>query len=47
MRSEKELKYNKETEEAIEEARKIMNGEVEAQSYNSAEELFKDMEKTK
>ena len=45
MRSEKELKYSKETEEAIEEARKIMNGEVEAQKYNSVEELVKDMEK--
>lgn len=30
--------------EALEEARKITNGEIECKSYNSVEELIKDLE---
>lgn len=38
-------RYNKETEDAIVEARAIMNGKVQAKSYNSAKELFDELDK--
>ena len=37
-------RYNKETEEAIAEARDIMSGKVKAKSYSSAQELFADLD---
>ena len=37
-------RYNKETEEAISEARDIMSGKVKAKAYSSAEELFADLD---
>ncbi len=38
-------RYNKETEDAIEEARAIMKGKTQAKSYNSAKELFDELDK--
>ena len=38
-------RYNKETEEAIQEARDIMSGKVSAKSYSSAKELFAELDK--
>ena len=38
-------RYNKETEEAISEARDIMSGKVKAKTYSSVEELFADLDK--
>ena len=37
-------KYNKETEDAMQEARNIMSGKVKAKSYSSARELFKELD---
>ena len=37
--------YNKETEEAIQEARNIISGKVEAKSYSSGGELFEELDK--
>lgn len=37
-------KYNKETIAAINEARDIMSGKVEAKSYGSAKELFDELD---
>ena len=37
-------RYNKETEEAIAEARGIISGEIPAKSYNSAQELFDELD---
>lgn len=37
-------KYNRETEEAMQEARDIMSGKVQAKSYSSAEALFKELD---
>ena len=37
-------RYNKETEEAIQEARDIMSGKVQAKTYSSAEELFSELD---
>ncbi|MBE5919025.1 MAG: type II toxin-antitoxin system RelB/DinJ family antitoxin [Pseudobutyrivibrio ruminis] len=37
-------RYNKETEEAIQEARDIMSGKVSAKSYSSAKELFAELD---
>ena len=36
-------KFNAETLAAMEEARDIMSGKIQATSYNTADELFKDM----
>ena len=36
--------YNKETEEAIQEARDIMSGKVSAKSYFSSKELFAELD---
>ena len=37
-------RFNKETEDAIQEARDIMSGKVESKSYGSARELFKELD---
>ncbi len=37
-------RYNKETEEAMQEARDIMSGKIDAKSYSSAKELFEELE---
>ena len=37
-------RYNRETEEAIQEARDILSGKVEAKSYSSAQELFDELD---
>ncbi len=37
-------RFNKETEDAIQEARDIMAGKVEAKSYSSARELFEELD---
>ena len=37
-------RYNQETEIAIQEARDIMSGKVEAKSYSSARELFDELD---
>jgi len=37
-------RYNRETEEAMEEARDIMSGKVQAKSYSSAGELFDELD---
>lgn len=37
-------RYNKETEEAIQEARDIMSGKVSAKPYSSAKELFAELD---
>ncbi len=41
----KHPRYNKETELAIQEARDIMSGKVEAKTYSSVSELLADLEK--
>lgn len=38
-------KYNKETEAAIQEAKDIISGKVEAKRYSSAKELFEELDK--
>lgn len=38
-------RYNKETEDAMQEARDIMSGKVKAKSYSSSRELFKELDK--
>ncbi len=40
----KQPKYNKETELAILEARKIMNGNIESKGYNSLSELMAELD---
>ena len=37
-------RYNRETEVAMQEAMDISSGKVEAKSYHSAEELFKELD---
>ncbi len=37
-------KYNKETNDAINEAKDIMSGKVEAKTYGSAKELFNELD---
>ena len=37
-------RYNRETEDAIQEARDIMSGKREAKSYSSARELFQELD---
>jgi len=41
----KHPRYNRETEAAMQEANDILSGKVETKSYNSAEELFKELDK--
>ena len=36
--------YNRETEEAMRETRDILSGKIETKSYNSARELFDDLD---
>ena len=36
-------RYNAETEEAIQEARDIMSGKIDAKSYDSVDEMLADM----
>lgn len=38
-------RYNKETEEAIQEARDIMTGKINAKAYSSSKELFAELDK--
>ena len=38
-------RYNRETEEAMQETRDILSGKVETKSYNSVRELFDDLDK--
>lgn len=38
-------RYNRETEEAMQEARDIMSGKVEAKAYNSTKELFEEIDR--
>lgn len=40
----KQPPYNKETEAAIQEAEDIINGKISAKSYNSAKELFMELD---
>ena len=37
-------KYNRETEEAMQEARDIASGKIQAKSYHSARELFDELD---
>lgn len=37
-------RYNQETEQAMKEARDIIDGKVEAKSYTSARELFEELD---
>lgn len=37
-------KFNTETLAAMEEARDIMSGKIQATSYNTTDELFKDLD---
>ena len=37
-------RYNRETEDAINEARNIISGKVSAKSYSSARELFEELD---
>ena len=37
-------RYNRETEEAMRETRDILSGKIETKSYNSARELFDDLD---
>lgn len=38
-----QVKYNTTTELAMDEARKIMNGEIEAKSYESIDEILDEI----
>lgn len=38
-------RFNRETEEALQEARDILEGKVAAKSYSSARELFEELDK--
>ena len=38
-------RYNRETEDAMQEARDILSGKVEAKAYHSARELFDELDK--
>lgn len=40
----KQLRYNAETEAAMQEARAIINGNVSTKSYSSARELFSELD---
>lgn len=40
-----QLRYNKEMEEAIQEARDIISGKLKAKSYKTVEEMFTDIDK--
>ena len=37
-------RYNKETEQAMQETRDILSGKIETKSYNSARELFDELD---
>ena len=37
-------RFNRETEDAIQEARDIMSGKIETKSYNSSRELFDELD---
>jgi len=37
-------RYNQETEDAIQEARGIMSGQISAKAYHSAQELFDELD---
>ncbi|MBQ6505100.1 MAG: hypothetical protein IJI57_14425 [Flexilinea sp.] len=37
-------RYNKETEQAMQETREILSGKIETKSYNSARELFDELD---
>ncbi|CBK73289.1 RelB antitoxin [Butyrivibrio fibrisolvens 16/4] len=37
-------RYNKETEEAIQETRDIISGKISAKSYSSSKELFAELD---
>lgn len=41
----KQPKYNKETEYAMQEARNILAGKIQAKTYHSVEELFNELDK--
>lgn len=41
----KQPRYNRDTEEAIEEARAIADGKIQSRRYTSVEELFDDLNK--
>ena len=41
----KQPKYNKETEETMQEARDILAGKIQAKTYHSVEELFNELDK--
>ncbi|MCJ0602347.1 type II toxin-antitoxin system RelB/DinJ family antitoxin [Enterococcus cecorum] len=41
----KQPKYNKETEDAMQEARDILAGKIQAKTYHSVEELFNELDK--
>lgn len=40
----KQPQFNEETEAALQEARDIMSGKIEVESYNSATEMFKALD---
>ena len=37
-------RYNRETEEAMQESRDILSGKIDAKAYHSAKEFFDDMD---
>ena len=41
----KQPKYNKETEDAMQEARDILAGKIQAKTYHSVEELVNELDK--
>lgn len=41
----KQPKYNKETEDAMQEARDILAGKIQAKTYHSVEEIFNELDK--
>lgn len=43
----KQPRYNAETEMAMKEARAIMNGQIQAKRYSSAQELFEEINEEK
>lgn len=41
----KQPRFNKETEDAMQEARDILAGKIQAKTYHSVEELFNELDK--
>ncbi len=41
----KQPRFNKETEDAMQEARDILAGKIQAKTYDSVEELFNELDK--